>query len=51
MTTEEKPGTDLAYARSTLAERPARRGWHTPSRPRDAKPTDGVARTLWEAAS
>jgi hypothetical protein len=33
-----------------LAERPARRGWNTPSRPRDDHGTDGIARTLWEAS-
>jgi hypothetical protein len=34
-----------------LAERPARRGWDTPSRGREAKGTEGVARTLWESAN
>jgi hypothetical protein len=33
-----------------LAERPARKGWDTPSRPRtDSSPT-GVQRLLWEAS-
>lgn len=36
---------------SVIAERPARRGWDTPSRPRRALGTEGVARTLWETAS
>lgn len=31
-----------------VAERPARGGWHTPSRPRFEHGT-GIARTLWEA--
>lgn len=34
-----------------VAERPARRGWTTPSRPREDHGVDGVQRTLWEAAS
>jgi hypothetical protein len=33
-----------------LAERPARRGWDTPSRRRDGNSNDGIARTLWEAS-
>lgn len=32
-----------------VAERPARRGWDTPSRPRNAG-RDGIPRTLWEAS-
>lgn len=32
-----------------IAERPARPGWDTRSRPRDPKSTDYVPRTLWEA--
>lgn len=32
-----------------LAERPPRPGWDTPSRPRTAKGTESVARTLWES--
>lgn len=31
-----------------LASRPARPGWHTPSRPRENR-AEHVARTLWEA--
>lgn len=34
-----------------IAERPPRRGWSTPSRPRDEGATDCIARTLWEAPS
>jgi hypothetical protein len=33
-----------------VAERPARRGWDVPSRPRRLRGTDGVQRTLWEAS-
>lgn len=33
-----------------VAERPARQGWTTPSRPRDSRGVDGIARTLWEAS-
>lgn len=33
-----------------LAERPARRGWNTPSRPRELTGTEGIPRTLWEAS-
>lgn len=32
-----------------VAELPARRGWHTPSRPRDDRGVDGIPRMLWEA--
>jgi len=34
-----------------LAQRPARAGWDAPSRPREAKGTEGVSRTLWEVGS
>ncbi|MFD8144755.1 XF1762 family protein [Streptomyces sp. NPDC059708] len=34
-----------------IAERPSRPGWHCPSRPREAKNTDHMPRSLWEAAS
>lgn len=33
-----------------IAERPARKGWDTPSRPRDGRGVDGIPRTLWEAS-
>lgn len=33
-----------------FAQRRARRGWHTPSRPRTLTGTEGIARTLWEAS-
>jgi hypothetical protein len=32
-----------------IAERQARRGWTTPSRPRENRSVDGIQRTLWEA--
>jgi hypothetical protein len=31
-----------------VAERPARKGWDTPARPRDSRGVDGIPRTLWE---
>jgi hypothetical protein len=34
-----------------VAERPARSGWDTPSRPRDPNGSEHIPRTLWEAAS
>ena len=33
-----------------IAERPARRGWTTPSRPRQLRGTENVQRYLWEAS-
>lgn len=39
-----------AAAWRVVAERPARAGWHTPSRPRDAHGADHMPRTLWEAS-
>jgi hypothetical protein len=35
----------------TVAERRARAGWTCPSRPRSPLGTEGIPRTLWEAAS
>jgi hypothetical protein len=32
----------------TVAERPARKGWSSPSRPREDRGVDGIPRTLWE---
>ena len=32
-----------------VAERPPRRGWDMPSRPRDDSDYESIARTLWEA--
>ena len=34
-----------------VAQRPARPGWDTPSRPRDVNGSENIPRTLWEAAS
>jgi len=34
-----------------VAQRPARRGWDAPSRPRMGRGTDTIARTLWESVS
>jgi hypothetical protein len=33
-----------------VAERPAHPGWDRPSRPRELRGTEGIPRTLWEAA-
>lgn len=33
-----------------VAELPARRGWSTPSRPRESRHPVGLVRTLWEAS-
>jgi hypothetical protein len=33
-----------------IAQRPPRKGWSVPSRPREDRGVDGIARTLWEAA-
>jgi len=43
-------GTSLTAANYRIvAERPARKGWDTPSRTREDRGVDGIARTLWEA--
>lgn len=34
-----------------VAERPPRSGWSVPSRPREDRGVDGIARTLWEAVA
>lgn len=34
-----------------IASRPPRKGWTAPSRPRDDKGVDGIARKLWEVAA
>lgn len=50
-TQEDESGSSLRAAGwKPVAERSARRGWHTPSRPREGKGVDGVQRKLWEAA-
>lgn len=51
-TQEGESGASMRAAGWTVvAERVERRGWHTPSRPRDAHGADGVQRLLWEMAS
>lgn len=43
-------GTSLRAAGwRVIAERPATNGWSVPSRPREDRGVDGIARTLWEA--
>lgn len=50
-TQEGETGASLRAAGfRVIAERPARGGWDTPSRPREVRGTEGVARTLWEVA-
>lgn len=46
----ESGGSLRAAGWRVLAERPARSGWWTPSRPREDRGTDATPRTLWEAA-
>lgn len=49
-TQEGETGASLRAAGfRVIAQRPARRGWDTPSRPRSSKGVDGIQRTLWEA--
>jgi hypothetical protein len=36
---------------TVIAERPPRPGWDAPSRPRETRGTDWVARTLWERSA
>lgn len=46
----DEPGTSLRAAGwIVVAQRPARKGWDTPSRPREGRGVDGIPRTLWEA--
>lgn len=48
---EGESGASLRGAGWTVvAQRPARRGWDTPSRPREDRGVDGIPRTLWEAS-
>lgn len=55
LVTYTQAGESGASLRATgyriVAERPARRGWSAPSRPREDRGVDGIARTLWEVAS
>jgi hypothetical protein len=49
-TQEGESGASLRAAGwRVIGERPARKGWTTPSRPRESKGVDHVPRTLWEA--
>ena len=51
-TQAEEPGASLRAAGwRVVAERPARPGWTTPSRPRDPRGTENVQRYLWEVAA
>jgi hypothetical protein len=51
-TQEGESGASLKAANWTIvAQRPARNGWTCASRPREDRGTDGMPRTLWEAAS
>lgn len=50
-TQEGESGASLRAAGwRVVAERKPRPGWNVPSRPREASGSEGIARTLWEAA-
>jgi len=50
-TQEGESGASLrAAGYRVVAERPAHPGWDRPSRPRKPTGTEGIPRTLWEAA-
>jgi hypothetical protein len=49
--TGETGGSLRAVGWRIVAERSARPGWDTPSRPRHDRGVDGIPRTLWEYAS
>lgn len=50
-TQQDESGASLRGAGwRVIAERPPRRGWNAPSRPRVGHGVDGIARTLWEAS-
>lgn len=50
-TQEGESGASLRGAAfRVIGERPARKGWDTPSRAREPKGNESVARTLWERA-
>ncbi len=50
-TQDGESGSSLrAAGYRVIAERPARKGWDTPSRPREAQGNEGIARTLWGKA-
>lgn len=51
-TQDSESGSSLRAAGfRVIGERPARPGWDAPSRPRESRGTEWVARTLWEVAS
>jgi hypothetical protein len=51
-TQEGESGASLRGAGfRVVAERRSRPGWNMPSRPRQLRGTEGIPRTLWEAAS
>lgn len=51
-TQQGEAGSSLRAAGwSVVAQRPARKGWDTPSRPREDNGNDGIPRTLWEAVA
>lgn len=47
----ESGATVRAAGYRLIAERPARSGWDTPSRPREDHGADGIPRLLWEVAA
>lgn len=50
-TQQVESGSSLrAAGYRVVAERPARKGWNSPSRPREDRGVDGIPRTLWEQA-
>ena len=46
----EAGGSLRAAGWTVVAERPARSGWWTPSRPREDRGVDAMPRTLWEVS-
>lgn len=51
-TQEGESGSSLRAAGwRVIAERPARGGWDTPSRPRGELGSEGIPRTLWEVSA
>jgi hypothetical protein len=51
-TQADESGSSLRAAGwHVIGERPSRKGWTTPSRPREDRGQDGFPRTLWEAAA
>lgn len=51
-TQQGESGSSLrAAGYQVIAQRPARRGWSSMSRPRDDHGVDGIARTLWAATA